>query len=52
LFRRLVGRSFHAAFRRSARSGQFLLNNVVLLGAAIWSPGEAPTLKEKPTIKP
>src|SRR5580693_5120125 len=30
----------------------FLLTNVVLLGAAIWSPGEAPTPKEKPTIKP
>ena len=36
----------------TARSGQFLPNNVVFLGAAIWSPGEAPTPKEKPTIKP
>ena len=53
LFRRLVGRSFPRGFPAlTARSGQFLPNNVVLLGAAIWSPGEAPTPKEKPTIKP
>ena len=35
----------------SAIPGQFLLKDVVLLGAAIWSLGEALIPKEKPTIK-
>jgi reactive chlorine resistance protein C len=35
----------------SAMPGQFLLKDVVLLGAAIWSLGEALIPKEKPTIE-
>ena len=34
----------------SAMPGQFLLKDVVLLGAAIWSLGEALTPKEEPII--
>jgi uncharacterized membrane protein YkgB len=32
--------------------GQFLINDVALLGAAIWSLGKALIPKEKPTIEP
>jgi uncharacterized membrane protein YkgB len=35
----------------SGAVGQFLIKDVVLLGAAIWSLGEAPILKEKPTFE-
>jgi reactive chlorine resistance protein C len=36
----------------SGAVGQFLIKDVVLLGAAIWSLGEALILKEKPTFEP
>jgi uncharacterized membrane protein YkgB len=36
----------------SGAVGQFLINDVALLGAAIWSLGEALIPKEKPTIEP
>lgn len=35
----------------SGAVGQFLIKDVVLLGAAIWSLGEALIPKEKPTIE-
>jgi uncharacterized membrane protein YkgB len=36
----------------SGAVGQFLIKDVALLGAAIWSLGEALIPKEKPTIEP
>jgi reactive chlorine resistance protein C len=36
----------------SGAVGQFLINDVALLGAAIWSVGKALIPKEKPTIEP
>jgi len=36
----------------SGAVGQFLINDVALLGAAIWSLGKALIPKEKPTIEP
>ena len=36
----------------SGAVGQFLIKDVVLLRAAIWSLGEALIAKEKPTFEP
>jgi len=36
----------------SGAAGQFLINDVALLGAAIWSLGKALIPNENPTIEP